>query len=353
LTYSQDIYLEADIITKRCKRCLIPENYPNTKLNKNRICNLCLEEKPADNPIEKMEYKQEFKKYIKRIKGKKEYDCLLLFSGGKDSTYLLHILKEEYDLKVLAVTVDTGLLSHENKLNIKKIIKFFDVDHMTIAPENNFYKKLYRYLIQHRPKKTTSDRESDTYCERICILCSKVINSVGLNIAAKKKIPFVALAYSPDQFRSYEFPRKTLCKSWVPEELYQEPFTEKDRSYFWNPENKKIIPRLILPFYFIDYPGTEKIIEKLSNIGLGKKRDFNTLHSNCYLVWLLMMLDLKNYNFNPYELHISRQIRQGKTKRSKWSKILPIGNWLLKNGFIYRKKIKCALNYLDLDIKDL
>ena len=124
-------------------------------------------------------------------KNKGQYDGLLCYSGGKDSTYLLYILKEKYGLNILAVTIDTGLTRSIAKLNIKKCIDHFNVDHITITPENNFYKRLYRNFIQHSNEKT--------YCENICGLCQKVMHSIGLNIAVEKKIPFVALAYSPDQ----------------------------------------------------------------------------------------------------------------------------------------------------------
>lgn len=330
---------------KRCKRCLIPENYPNVILNKNGICNLCLNEKSKDDLTEGTRYKQEFKEYIEKIKGKGEYDCLLLFSGGKDSTYLLYILKEKYGLNVLAVTVDTGLLNPKTKLNIKKIVKHLNVNHIAITPENDFFKRLYRYFIQHPTK--------DTYCLSVCILCQKLMQSIGLNVAVEKKIPFVALAYSPDQADTYELSTDKMCKSWIPEELYQEPFTEKDRSYFWNPEHVKIKPRVIFPFCAIGYPGVEKIVEKLSYIGLGKKRSFNPISSNCYLGWLLMFLDVKKNNYNQYVMLLSIQIRKGKTKRGKWSIIIPLGNWLLKNGFVKRKEIKYALSYLDLNINKI
>lgn len=330
---------------KRCKKCLIPENYPDIKLNENGICNLCLNEKSEDDLAEKTRYKKEFEEYIEKIKGTGEYDCLLLYSGGKDSTYLLYILKEKYGLNILTVTVDIGVMKPVAKTNIKECIDHFNVDHITVTPENNFFKRLHRYFIQHP--------NQNTYCTSVCGICQKVTHDIGLNIAAEKKIPFVALALSPFEAVRYERPREILLKSEIPEELYQEPFTERDRSYFWDPKNVKAeeIPRFIIPFYAIDYPGVEKIIEKLVEIGLGTKRGFDPLRSNCYLCWLLMYLDIKKYNCNPYVYPLSRLIRQGKTKR-RWSILLPLGTWLFKHGVIKRKEIKYALKYLDLKIED-
>lgn len=38
----------------------------------------------------------------------KEYDVAVMYSGGKDSAYLLYLLKEVYKLRVVAVMVDNG-----------------------------------------------------------------------------------------------------------------------------------------------------------------------------------------------------------------------------------------------------
>ena len=45
----------------------------------------------------------------------------MLFSGGKDSSYLLYLLIEKYGLNVLALTVDTGLETNIAKQNVKKM----------------------------------------------------------------------------------------------------------------------------------------------------------------------------------------------------------------------------------------
>ena len=329
---------------RRCKNCLIPEGFHDIKFNKDGICNLCLENKIIDNSKDKIQCKMEFEKYINKIRGKSEYDCLLLYSGGKDSTYLLYKLKVKYNLNVLAVTIDTGLGNPIAKKNIKKSVSVLNVDHLTITPRSGFYKKLYRFFVCHNNKKTET-----------CGLCQKIMHSIALNIAYEKKIPFVAQGYSPDQADEFEYSKEMLSKSWIPKELFKKPFNEYDRGYFWNPENINYneLPRFIFPFYAIDYPGVEKIIDELSKHGLGSKRNFNPHYSNCHLVWLCMKLDIKKFNFNPYDRYFSKQIREGKTISKFWSVILPVGSWFLKHGFIKRKEVNSALNFLNLRFEEI
>ena len=170
------------MLNRKCKNCLISESYPDVKLNENKICNFCTTLK-KDNDEEKRLMKKEFEEYINEIKGKNEYDCVLLFSGGKDSTYLLYLLTKKYGLNVLTVTVDNGLETNLSKENIKKCVKFFNVNNITVIPRNDFYKRLYKHIFQNKIE--------DKYSMSISSKCFGIINCIGLNIAAKKKIPIV------------------------------------------------------------------------------------------------------------------------------------------------------------------
>ncbi len=58
----------------------------------------------------------------------KEYDVLIGISGGLDSTYLAYILRRDYDLRILAVHVDTGWNSELSVKNIENLVKALDID---------------------------------------------------------------------------------------------------------------------------------------------------------------------------------------------------------------------------------
>ncbi len=323
---------------KRCKMCLISDKVPEVKINTEGICNYCLNNHNIDDSPKRKKYKKIFEDYLKEIRGKNKYDCVLLFSGGKDSIYLLHILTVKYKLQVLTITIDTGFLSPIGKKNIKKVVSLLNVDHIYITPENNFYKRFYKYYIKHMKIK----------CD-ICDLCQKIMHSIALNIAVKKNIPFVALAYSPDQTDVFEYSKEEMTKSWVPKELYQKPFTKKDRSYFWNPKllEFKDIPRFIFPFYAIYYPSEIEIYDIISNLGLVSKKNLNPHITNCSLYWLFMKLDIENLDYNPYNESLSIRIRQGKTKRGLWPIKLPIGIWMLKHGLLKRKDVIYSIKKLN------
>ena len=163
------------------------------------------------------------------------------------------------------------------KKNIKQIIKKLKVDHIFFTPGNEFYKSLYRYYLTHP--------NSETYCDRVCGTCSDIIHGIGLIESSKRKIPFVALANSPDQTDHffYEIPKERISQSWIPKEFEANNPDGINLKYFWKPKKGDFLPRLIIPLHVLDYPGEEAIVEIISKLGLVKKKDMNSLKTNCYL----------------------------------------------------------------------
>ena len=88
-----------------CAKCVLPETFPGIRFNGEGVCNICLDYEGVENlQTKKTEYKEKFETLIKEYKGKDIYDVLMCYSGGKDSTQTLTILKQEYGLNILAVS---------------------------------------------------------------------------------------------------------------------------------------------------------------------------------------------------------------------------------------------------------
>ena len=61
-------------------------------------------------------------KKIKKEGENKDFDCIMGMSGGIDSSYLLYIMKEKFELRPLVFHVDAGWNSQIAVNNIEKII---------------------------------------------------------------------------------------------------------------------------------------------------------------------------------------------------------------------------------------
>lgn len=75
----------------RSSRCLLPETHETLALDAQGVCNVCRaqEVKEAINWPERLE---QLDALVAEYRGRYRYDCLVPFSGGKDSTWTLRYL---------------------------------------------------------------------------------------------------------------------------------------------------------------------------------------------------------------------------------------------------------------------
>lgn len=131
--------------TKRCTRCILPEQYPDIKFDEKGVCHKCHE---ADAKY----LKRDLVKKEKELQGifnwakaqNKRYDCIVPFSGGKDSSYTIYVCGKKYGLKVLAVNFINGLQTFEAVRNMKKISEKLDAAFASYGPSIETLRKLYR-----------------------------------------------------------------------------------------------------------------------------------------------------------------------------------------------------------------
>ncbi len=111
---------------KRCSKCILPETYPFIKFNSKNLCNYC-------ETYEKQRFLGENKlfEYLEKFRSKNgEPDCLVGLSGGRDSTYGLHLLKKKYNMNPIAYTFDWGLTTDVSRINAAKVCGKLGVEHI-------------------------------------------------------------------------------------------------------------------------------------------------------------------------------------------------------------------------------
>ena len=93
---------------KRCEKCLLPETQETIMFGKDGVCNVCKQVEFKQTKIDWAAKKNELGELIEQYRGKHAYDCIIPFSGGKDSTFTAHYLVKEFGVKPLIVTFDHG-----------------------------------------------------------------------------------------------------------------------------------------------------------------------------------------------------------------------------------------------------
>lgn len=123
----------------RCSRCLLPDTMPFIEFDSEGVCNYCRNYK-------KMKFKpmDELLAIANRIRScDGSQDCMVMFSGGRDSSYLLHYVVRELNLHPLVFTYDWGMSTLIGEKNAKRMCDSLGVERIV----NDRYKKKKREYI--------------------------------------------------------------------------------------------------------------------------------------------------------------------------------------------------------------
>ncbi len=179
-----------------CTRCILPETFPNIKFDEAGICNHCRQEESAlaKAPARKADYRQKLDDLVAATKGKApSYDAIMAYSGGKDSSYTLKLLRERYDLRVLALTFDNHFVSPTAFENIRAVTDALHVDHISFKPPWPLMRSLFSLTAQNDIFAPATLLRASS----VCTACITFVKSLTLKGAIEMSIPLTAFGWSP------------------------------------------------------------------------------------------------------------------------------------------------------------
>lgn len=132
---------------KRCTKCILPETMPYIKFNEAGICNYCLNYKPRN----KAKPPEELFALVEPFRRHSGNDCIVPFSGGRDSCYGLHLIVKELKMKPITYTYDWGMVTDLGRRNISRMSAELGVENIIVAADitqkrNNIAKNLRAWL---------------------------------------------------------------------------------------------------------------------------------------------------------------------------------------------------------------
>ncbi len=183
-THPRRVLLPAPDV-RRCSRCVLSENYPGSDIDETGLCKYC--RMPANEVMSGWGYFRDIGSLDAVVGQAREnqpgdYDALLLFSGGKDSSYVLYRLLE-MGLRIAAFTFDNGFISDDAFKNIERMCSEHDVPHR------------YGYPADSSRLLAESLRLDDTVCSG----CFVGITATGSAVAAELGCRFVISGLSRGQ----------------------------------------------------------------------------------------------------------------------------------------------------------
>lgn len=303
-----------------CKKCTLPSTVRSAKIDESGLCIYCRKFKGKEElERQRRQYESRFQELIdgqKASRDKFDYDILVAYSGGKDSTYILDLLKNHYNLRVLAMTFDHGFLSNYTFENIRKVVEALGINHITYKPDFEVLCKIFRFSLEnefHPPK--ALERASS-----ICNSCIRLVKLVTFKTAFEKNIPFIAYGWSPGQAplraaivknhlsfvrKSQDFFLRPLQEAIGPEVLsYSLEECQCDNS------GDKILPYNINPLAFLRYDEKE-IYARIKDLGWQSPKDTDPNSTNCLLNAVGNQIHIEKHRHNPYAMEMAELVRQG------------------------------------------
>ena len=106
-----------------CRRCVLPDSPPDITVDAEGLCSVCREAQSSKSQPEDELLESDFTRLLQKHKGRHKYDCLVMCSGGKDSTASLYYMKKRYHLNPLAFTFDHGFETEDALRNVHKAVE--------------------------------------------------------------------------------------------------------------------------------------------------------------------------------------------------------------------------------------
>lgn len=313
---------------KICKRCIMPESKPDIIINKDGICNLCTSHERTSKIQEQKPLESDLIKILQKNKSKGKYDCMVMCSGGKDSTSALYYMKKRYKLNPLAFTFDHGFETDEAMTNIKNAVEILDVDF--ILYKSSFMKDMFAKIVSSGSKAV------------ICHPCSIWYMDLAFDVAARYEIPIIVAGWTKGQSTKQEIMSKCGCNIHAPEFKSMAKNTKdfldnqiKEFSQYKNfprsmedvlkKAKKRFKSLVVSPHWFLPYKPEDYIplIQKELNWEM-PVFSYPEGSTNCSLNFLSVYYSMKHYGYTHYHVEASKMIREGYLLREDALKQLEI-----------------------------
>ncbi len=160
-----------------CIRCCMPISNEGMQFDEMGICQACQSAEQKIH-IDWVVREKTLRELLDRYRSLgNDYDCIVPISGGKDSTFQLHVMTKVYKMRVLAVTFSHNWLSEAGKFNLHNALEKFSVDHIMFTPNRDLVNRLARQSLL---------KIGDA-----CWHCHAGVGAFPLQIAVKYRIPLL------------------------------------------------------------------------------------------------------------------------------------------------------------------
>jgi len=312
-----------------CKKCVLPESKPDIWLNEDGICNVCIDyHMTKDDNEGTRSLETEFIKMLNLYKSHGAYDCLVMCSGGKDSTAALYYMKKRYKLRPLAFTFDHGFETEDAMENVKNAVEVLGVDFLYF--KSDFMKDMFSKILKTNSKAI------------LCHVCSLWYMDLTFKTAARFNIPIIIAGWTKGQSKRQLAMTKCACNAHESEFVsmakatkeFLNEYVKNDHQYKDFPQSmEEVLNRakkrqrcfVLSPHWFLPFD-SEAYVELIKKELKWKypRLSYPSKTTNCYLNFLSVYLSMKHYGYTHYHVEMSKMIRQGLLSREEALNLLEV-----------------------------
>lgn len=343
-------------LARRCQRCAMSEH--GSPLDSAGICALCREHSrnttvaPRTSDADTRELR---KILTDHVRTGRRYDALVLFSGGKDSAYLIRRIQSDVPgLRLLALTVDNTFMSPVARSNATEIIRKLDVDHQMFRQSRRFMQKLFRYCITHL-------NDQGGY-GTVDFSDGELLLDTARRIAAEQHIPLILCGYSRYQVQNglgldhFESPRdrELSDRTHTAGLALRDIFSKEELRTWWHgsewPSDR--VARLLFPLYAWDLE-EDFIRREVVRQGLMPAKGVSPIVTNHELIPTLGVVDVHRSGYSSYEIELCRMVREKKADRAHWQAVFELLEHCSRTGLFVGPSVREVLSKLDLTLDDV
>ncbi|MBN2158235.1 MAG: hypothetical protein JW807_02480 [Spirochaetes bacterium] len=316
----------------RCSRCGLPEAYPGVQFGPDGVCNYCLYYdvyRDREAAIS-AELRRGFLKTIRKIRRERRpYHCVVAYSGGKDSSFLLKYLVEAHGLKVAAHVLDNGFISPAALRNIRRVTDRLKVKCIITRPPMPLMKAVFTHVLT---RETPFPKELLAMLSPLCVACQGMVFGTTIRAARRLKAPLMFIGYTPGQYPVISLENYLKVNSCVffSSEVYRddpldvikigrdplhELFGSDIDPYFFPGQYIKegeSVPKVLFPFHGLIEYDEDAIYRELAALGWEKPDDTDPCSTNCMINALGNYACVRKLGYHPYAGELSFLVRTGR-----------------------------------------
>jgi len=287
-----------------CSICSVGDAHPGVTVGADGVCSLCRLEVSGEL-LRNVHYArltyETFRDSGPNADG--EYDCLLMFSGGKDSTYLLDYFVNDCHKRVVAYTFAIPFESDAAAANIRlaqsKIPATFVTDQ-----DDDHIKAVVRSAFNRAPAKPGNYLDE----KFPCLSCRTFFVIRAILYAYEHRIPYIIFCADPQQILTMQSDVREIARGFYGSFARDVAGGEVEHALeelLFAPDDR--LPKIVFPF--VAMRGEYDPDRMIAELKAKELYESSPLETHCTLFPLLNHYSFRHWNCMFYKLNASSFLR--------------------------------------------